>query len=59
VSLADGPAAEARGQLIRLYFVNARDLNEAIRVAATMPQARSGPIEIRSLAEIDWPPPSR
>jgi hypothetical protein len=59
VSLADGPAAEARGQLIRIYFVNARDLNEAIRVAATMPQARCGPIEIRSLEEIDWPPQSR
>jgi hypothetical protein len=33
--------------LIRLFFIQARDLNEAIQVAARMPQARMGVIEVR------------
>jgi hypothetical protein len=51
VSVADGPVAETREQLIGLFLINARDLNEAIQVAATMPQARGGPIEVRPLLE--------
>ena len=52
VSLTDGPFVSAKGQLIRLFFINARDLNEAIRVASKMPQARTGPIEVRPALEI-------
>ncbi len=44
---------ETQGQLIRLFFINARDLNEAIYLAAKMPQARSGPIEVRPIMELD------
>lgn len=55
VSLTDGPFAEMKGQLIRLFFINARDLNEAIQVASKMPQARRGPIEVRPVMEIDRP----
>src|SRR5512136_856005 len=43
---------ETKGQLIRLFFINARDLNEAIQVAVKMPQARSGPIEVRPIVEL-------
>lgn len=55
VSLTDGPLAETQGQLFRLFFIQARDLNEAIRVASKMPQARTGPIEVRSVMESDRP----
>jgi hypothetical protein len=47
VSLTDGSSAERQRQLVRLFFINARDFNEAIQVASKMPQARLGPIEIR------------
>jgi len=53
VSVTDGPFAETKAQLIELFFINARDLNEAIQVAATMPQARGGPIEVRPLLAFD------
>lgn len=51
VSLTDGPSAEPKGQPIRLFVIDARDLNEAIRVASKMPQARWGPIEVRPSVE--------
>jgi hypothetical protein len=47
VSLTDGPFIETQGQLSQLFFINARDLNEVIRVVSKMPQARGGPIEVR------------
>jgi len=53
VSVTDGPFGETNEQLIGLFFVNARDLNEAIQVASTMPQARGGPIEVRPTMEFD------
>jgi hypothetical protein len=55
VSLTDGPFIETPGQLIGLFFIQARDLNEAIRVASQMPQALSGPIEVRPVMELDRP----
>lgn len=48
VLLTDGPPAG----IIRLFFIQARDLNEAIRLASQMPQARRGPIEVRPVVEI-------
>ena len=53
VSVTDCALAETKEQLIGLFFINARDLNEAIQVAATMPQARGGPIEVRPLLAFD------
>jgi len=38
VSIIDGPLVEANEQLIGLFFINARDLNEAIQIASKMPQ---------------------
>lgn len=51
VSVADGPLSETNEQLTGLFFVNARDLNEAIQVASKMPQAGRGPIEVRPILE--------
>ncbi|HEU5100167.1 MAG TPA: YciI family protein [Roseiflexaceae bacterium] len=51
LSVAEGPVAEIREQLVGVFCISARDLNEAIQVAATMPQARGGPIEVRPIIE--------
>ena len=51
VSISDGPFISTNEQLVALFFIYARDLNEAIQVASTMPQARGGPIEVRPMLE--------
>lgn len=53
VSITDGPFAETREQLGGFYLIEARDLNEAIRLASKMPPARLGCIEVRPLREFD------
>lgn len=58
VSLTDGPFTETQGQLFRLFFIQARDLNDAIRVASQMPQARRGAVEVRPVMGLDRPPKS-
>ena len=47
VSTTDGPFAETREQLGGYYLVEARDLNAAIELAARIPGARDGSIEVR------------
>jgi hypothetical protein len=49
--VTDGPFAETREQLGGYYLVNAKDLDEAIGLAARVPSARVGTIEIRPLVE--------
>jgi hypothetical protein len=43
----DGPFAETREQLGGYYLVDARDLDEAIGIAARIPGAKAGSIEVR------------
>ena len=43
----DGPFAETREQLGGYYLVEAKDLDEAIGLAARIPSARTGSIEVR------------
>ena len=50
--VTDGPFAETREQLGGFYLVNARDLDEAIGIAAKIPGARKGTVEIRPVMEI-------
>ena len=45
----DGPFAETREQLGGFYLVEAKDLDEAIKVAARIPGARTGSIEVRPI----------
>lgn len=52
LSATDGPFAETREQLGGLNVIEARDLNEAIRVASGFPWARTGCLEIRPLREL-------
>jgi hypothetical protein len=51
LSITDGPYAETKEQLGGFYLIEARDLNDAIRLAARMPPARVGTIEVRPLRE--------
>lgn len=53
VTITDGPFMATTEQLIGLFLINARDLNHAIHLAATMPQARRGPIEVLSVVGSD------
>jgi hypothetical protein len=50
--VTDGPFAETREQLGGYYLVDARDLDEAIRIAEKIPPARFGTVEIRPVMEI-------
>jgi hypothetical protein len=50
--VTDGPFAETREQLGGYYVVDAKDLDEAIGIAARIPPARVGTIEIRPMMEI-------
>jgi hypothetical protein len=47
--VTDGPFAETREQLGGYYLVEAKDLDEAIGIAARIPAARLGTVEIRPL----------
>ena len=51
VSTTDGPFAETKEQLGGYYLIEARDLNDAIAVAAKIPAARVGSIEIRPIVD--------
>jgi hypothetical protein len=51
VMTTDGPYAETKEQLGGYYLIEARDLNEAIQVAARIPGARTGCVEVRPVAE--------
>jgi hypothetical protein len=50
--VTDGPFAETREQLGGYYLVNVKDISEAIGIAARIPPARVGTIEIRPVMEI-------
>lgn len=48
-SMTDGPFAETREQLGGYYLIEAKDLDEASKIAARIPSARIGSIEIRPI----------
>jgi hypothetical protein len=51
----DGPFAETKEQLGGYYLVEAKDLDEAIALAARIPAARTGSIEVRPVRSIPRP----
>jgi hypothetical protein len=53
VSITDGPFAETKEQLAGFYLIDARDLNDAIQVAAKIPPAREGSVEVRPIRELN------
>jgi hypothetical protein len=50
--VTDGPFAETREQLGGYFLIDARDLNAAINVAARIPAAKKGTVEVRPVIEI-------
>ena len=55
VLTTDGPFAETKEQLGGFMLIDARDLNEAIRIAARIPPGRLGCIEVRPVQELTRP----
>jgi hypothetical protein len=51
----DGPFAETREQLGGYYLVEAKNLDEALAIAARIPSAKHGTIEVRPIAVYDAP----
>jgi hypothetical protein len=49
----DGPFAETKEQLGGYYLVEAKDLDEAVAIAARIPTARTGSIEVRPIRKIE------
>ena len=52
VSVTDGPFAETKEQLAGFYLIEAKDLDEAITLAAKIPPAAVGSIEIRPVRQL-------
>ena len=50
--VTDGPFAETREQLGGYFMIDAKDLDEAIAIAAQIPNASRGTVEIRPVVEI-------
>jgi hypothetical protein len=57
--VTDGPFAETREQLGGYFLVEAADLNEAIAIAARIPGARKGTVEVRPVFELEGLPKKR
>jgi hypothetical protein len=57
--VTDGPFAETREQLGGYFLIDAKNLDEAIDIAARIPMARKGTVEVRPVLELsglptDW-----
>ena len=55
VSTTDGPFAETKEQLGGFYLINAANLDDAIQVAAKIPSARFGTVEVRPVVDFSQP----
>ncbi|WP_397570257.1 YciI family protein [Schlesneria sp. T3-172] len=55
-SLTDGPFAETREQLGGFFMVEAKDIDEAVEIAARLPAARKGTVEVRPVHELEGLP---
>ena len=57
--VTDGPFAETREQLGGFFMIEARDLDEAIAIAARIPMARRGTVEVRPVVELQGLPTTK
>ena len=57
--MTDGPFAETHEQLGGYFLVDAGNLDEAIAIAARIPMARQGTVEVRPVVEIPDLPPAK
>lgn len=56
--VTDGPFAETREQLGGFFMIDAPDLDQALAIAARIPMARRGTVEVRPVLEIAGLPAS-
>lgn len=56
--VTDGPFAETREQLGGFFLIEAKDLDEAVEIAAGIPAGRWGTVEIRPVVQITGLPPN-
>ena len=49
--VTDGPFAETKEQIGGYYLINAKNLDEAIKIAARIPGAQRGCVEVRAIAD--------
>ena len=56
LAVFDGPFAETKDMLAGFYLIDAKDLNEAIQLAAGIPPAKFGSVEIRPVRELQLAP---
>jgi len=54
--VTDGPFAETREQLGGFFLIDAEDLEEAVAIAARIPGARIGTVEVRAVTEVEGLP---
>jgi hypothetical protein len=52
MAVTDSPFAETKEQLAGFYLIDAKDLNEAIQLAAKIPPARVGSVEVRPIRQL-------
>ena len=57
MSATDGPYVESKEQMAGFVLLEARDMNEAVRLAAGLPLAEIGTIEVRPIVQSSNPPP--
>ena len=57
--VTDGPFAETREQLGGYFLIDAKDLDEAIGIAARIPGARKGTVEVRPVVELPGLPEAK
>src|SRR5262245_7543562 len=50
--VSDGPLTAGREQLVGYYLIEARDLDEALGIAARVPSARVGAVEVRPVKRL-------
>jgi len=56
VSTTDGPFIETKEQMAGFILIDAHDMNEALRLAAGIPMAELGTIEVRPVYQFPTPP---
>ena len=55
LAVTDGPFAETKEQVAGFYLIEARDLNEALQIAARIPSASKATIEVRAVRQLIVP----
>lgn len=55
MSATDGPFIETKEQMAGFLLIEARDMNEAVRIASGVPLAEIGTIEVRPIYEVPVP----